>query len=211
VIIAIVGPVFSAISIWVSVIGIAFTIFSGIEKFIQLADWVRYLTIGWRNFTHQVWDAISPYIGLTLPIDLKDFATFVTMLTIALILGFFSSGRRLVVYDALVGVRMAIYGISHAINTSRLDGTRQKEIVRLQLLFFEVDTFLSNRLRTFLAYSVPFLIVFNLTIRIGVVYIPMIILVPESAFEDFLALRPLELNIYFFLHVFRTRLVSSSC
>lgn len=197
VIISIVGPIFSALSIWVSVVGIAFTIFSGVEPFIQLAHWVRFITIKWRNFTHYIWDVIGPYIGFEIPIDLKDFATFVTMLSIALILGFLSNGKRLVLYDSIVGMRMAIYGITHAINSSREDGTRRGTKSLLHLLFFEVNTFLKTHFSRFFVYSVPFLTVFNLFIRIGLVFIPMIILVPERAFAEFFDVKATRVEYLF--------------
>ena len=195
--VSIIGPVFSALSIWISVVGIAFTIFSGIEPFIQLAHWVRFITIKWRNFTHSIWDIIGPYIGFEIPIDLKDFATFVSILSIALVLGFLSNGKRLVVYESLVGLRMAIYGISHAINTSKSDLTPQDTKTALQLLFFEINNFLAKHLKTFFVYSVPFLTVFNLTVRIGLIFIPMVILVPEQAFAEFFNVRATRVEYLF--------------
>jgi hypothetical protein len=118
--ISIATPIFSAISIWLSVIGIAFTLFSGVEPFINVAHWVRFLTIRWRDFSHHVWDILSPYVGFQVPIDLKDFATFVAMIFIALVSGILSRGHRLVLNEAIIGIRMAIYGISHAIGPARL-------------------------------------------------------------------------------------------
>jgi hypothetical protein len=195
--ISVVGPVFSALSIWVSVVGIAFTIFSGVEPFIQLAHWVRVLTIRWRNFTHNVWDIIGPYVGFEIPVDLKDFATFVTMLSIALVFGILSNGKRLVVYNSIVGVRMAIYGISHSINSVGTEGSGKDARSLLFLLFFEIDNFLSTNLKTFFIYSVPFLTVFNLTVRIGLIFIPMVILVPEQAFAEFFDVRATRVEYLF--------------
>lgn len=193
----ILGPVFSAVSIWLSVVGIALTIFSGVEPFIKLADWIRFLTIAWRDLTHNIWDAIAPYIGFSIPIDLKDFATFITILFIAFLLGLFSKGNRLVVHEALIGIKMAIYGISHAINTNLSDGTGVSETSKVTLLFHEIDTFLSKNIGKFFFYSVPFLVVFNMTFRVGIVFIPMIILVPERAFEEYLGVTATRVEYLF--------------
>ncbi len=176
-------PIFSAISIWVSVIGIAFTLFSGVEPFIAVAHWIRFLTIKWRDFTHTIWDYVSPYLGFQIPIDLKDFATFLLMISIALIAGLLSRGRRLVVHEAIVGIRMAIYGISHAIGPTRQGESDIDTLSRLKLLFFEINIFLGRYIRSFLAYSFPILAIVNIAARVAMIYIPMIILVPESAFE----------------------------
>lgn len=197
VIFLILGPIFSAVSIWISVAGIAFTLFSGVEPLIQLAHWVRFLTITWRNFTHRLWDAIVPYMGFEIPFELKDFATFIFLLGMALCLAFFSRGRRLVIYDAIVGIRMAIFGISHAINTSRRDGSPQEEMTRLRLLFFEIDQFLAAQYKTFFLYSIPFVAAFNLTFRTSIIFIPMIILVPESAFTDYFGVEATRVEYLF--------------
>ena len=187
--ISIATPIFSAISIWLSVIGIAFTLFSGVEPFINVAHWVRFLTIRWRDFSHHVWDILSPYVGFQVPIDLKDFATFVAMIFIALVSGILSRGHRLVLNEAIIGIRMAIYGISHAIGPARQADISTNFASRARLLFFEIDQFLSKYVRTFWAYSLPSLIIFNVAFRISIILIPMIILVPEAAFEQHLGVR----------------------
>lgn len=187
--IGIITPIFSAISIWISVIGIAFTLFSGVEPLINVAHWVRFLTIRWREFTHHAWDIVSPYVGFQIPLDLKDFATFLLMIAIALVAGIFSTGRRLVVNEAIVGIRMAIYGISHAIGPARQADTEMDIASRTLLLFFEINTFLSKYLRSFFTYSLPSLILVNVSFRVAIVFIPMIILVPEAAFQEHLGFR----------------------
>lgn len=182
-------PVFSAVSIWISVVGIAFTLFSGVEPFIAVAHWVRFLTLSWREFTHRAWDILSPYVGFQIPVDLKDFATFLFMISIALAAGFLSGGKRLVVYEAIVGIRMAIYGVAHAIGPARQASPEVDVISKMRLLFFEINEFLSKYLRSFIIYSFPSLVVVNVAFRVAIVLIPMIILVPESAFEDHIGVR----------------------
>jgi hypothetical protein len=178
------SPIVSFVSIWFSVLGIALTLLSGVEPLIQLADWVRYLTLAWRELSHAAWDFLSPYLGFEIPIDLKDFSTFCVMIALALFLGLFSTGRRLIVWDTIVGIRMAVFGIAHAIAPSRQGENAYNRTTQLNLLFFEIDQFISRNYRSSLAESLPILVILNISFRTFLIFVPMVILVPESTLSE---------------------------
>lgn len=179
-----VSPIVSFVSIWFSVLGIALTLLSGVEPLIQLADWVRYLTLAWRELSHATWDLLSPYLGFEIPIDLKDFSTFCVMIALALLLGLFSTGKRLIVWDTIVGIRMAVFGIAHAIAPSRQGENAYNRTTQLNLLFFEIDQFIARNYRSSLATSLPIIVILNICFRTFIIFIPMVILVPESTLSE---------------------------